>query len=264
MYGKKGGRQMMMAGMVLVVFWCAFCNGRCRAAKVQAPIVALVSQGEETVCSVSTDAPQYLLEWDTDSRFIHKEAFALYQGKHYDAVLMDGSEEKITLRFPEKNGVYYIRAYGVYADGKGGYMLSKASKQCKVIFSEDRRQQSRKMPRTARRLKRPGLQVKYVKKSNCLKLTLMLPEGTQGYMLEASSKKSFSYKKAYPLYEDMGDYMVLWNPAVAKRKQTIYIPVSEFRGNQVYIRLYAMGAVDESGANIVSAPSRIQKACWKR
>lgn len=264
MYNKRGVRRIMMSGAVLVLFLCALCNLHCRAADMQMPTVALVSQGEETVCSVSTDAPQYLLEWDTDSRFTHKEAFALYRGRNYDAYLMDSRKEKVTLRFPKKSGVYYIRAYGVYSDGKGGYVLSKASKQCKVIFTENSKRQSRKMPRTDKKLKMPGLKAQYVKKLNCLKLTLMLPEGTRGYMLETSSKKSFSYKKAYPLYEDTGDYMVLWNPAVTKRKQTLYIPISEFRGNHVYVRLYAMGDVDDNGTNILSAPSQIKKVCWKR
>ncbi len=260
--GKMHSRLMVI--LLIMIVWCMG-RVKCMAAGGQAPIVEQVGQEDRAMVSVTTDAPQYLLEWDTDSKFIHKEAFALYKGRNYDMYIKDSRQLNFHINFPREQGCYYVRAYGVYPDGKGGFVLSRASKKLKIFFSGPEAGKEKQASAGKEvKIAKPGLRASYMKRKGCIKVTLTLPRGTEGYMLECSGRKSFSYKKAHLLSQDNGKYMVLWNLNASKGKRVMYIPVSEFSVTKVYIRLYAMGGQKENGENVLSKPSDIVCVHWNR
>lgn len=224
------------------------------------PLLSVLETNQGYIFTITTDAPLYMLEWDTDPGFAHKQVHALCKGKQYDAFLQSNKEAQLTLQFPDCNATYYIRAFGIYPDGHGDYSMSKASKKIQVgTASETNLQQSKKKVK----LTTPTLKASRLKKEKCLQLVITLPQKSTGYMIECSAKKSFCYKAGHPLYVDDGNYVVRWNEHVSKRKQTIKIPLSEFAGNQTYIRVYAIRQDASANTTVISPPSTIKKVSWK-
>lgn len=228
------------------------------------PVLSVTQVQQGYMVTVSTDAPFYLLEWDTRSDFAHKQVHALFRGRQYDALVRSKNQTRLYLQFPDDDQTYFIRAFNVYPDGSGGYSLSRSSGQVTAGAAKDTTDAAKKQGRTKpARLKAPVVRTAYIKKERCIQVTFTLPKKATGYMLECSRKKSFSYKTGHPLYTDDGNYVVRWNENIKKQKQSIKLPLSEFSGKQTYIRVYAISENDSPAEALISPPSTIQKISWK-
>lgn len=228
------------------------------------PLLSASADNQGYTITVSTDAPLYMLEWDTSQDFLHKQAHAFFKGTEYDAFLRGSRQTKLSLCFPNKNKTYYIRAYSIYLKSNGGYSISKASKKISVKTIQDSvDNSSAHSSKKQAKLSAPAVKVSHLKKERLIKLTITLPKKSTGYMVECSSRKSFCYKTCHLLYTDDGNYVVRWSNHLTNRKQIILLPYSEFSGKQTYIRVYAINESSSAREAVISPPSAIKKASWK-
>ena len=268
---KRAVGALLTAVIAIVLFFCMH-KSSCMASEsdekekgqtgTEPPSIELIKTGQNAVLQVHTDAPMYIVEWDTDESFQHKAAFALYQGRSYDAKLYRNDQKSIKLAFPAAGKCYYVRVYNVEQGQEESFVLGSVSSCCQIDLRQMAEGQTAGYEKKQMKINAPKIKAVYLKKKKSIKVTVSLPKTARGYMLECSTDKSFCHKKDYLLHQDDGTYMVVWNPGVSKRQYTITLPITEFSGNHVYIRAYVMGEEDMKGDHVLSKPSGIARVKW--
>ncbi len=248
---------VLLIGCFLTLFSPMICHAQ-KITKTVPPALS-ANTDEYGIIHVDTQAPQYMIEWDTTRSFQHKKVYPLYRGTDYYADIYTGTVTKVNLYFPDPAKTYYVRAYNIYPRQTGFPRVSKVSEILKIA---PRSTPAAKAP-VIKKLARPKVKTSLNRSDACIDLELTLPANATGYMVECSRLKSFPYTRLHPLYWDSENYYIRYNNTVKDRKQFLQIAFSELSGNYTYIRVYAVSDQPADNRSYISMPTGVKKVSWK-
>ena len=249
---------VFLIACALLLFPPATCHAG-QSVKPVPPILSVNSGDDYGSLHVDTQAPQYMIEWDTTKSFQHKKVYALYRDTAYQAALYPGTTKEVHFYFPDPTRTYYVRAYNIYPQDSRQPQVSRASAVLKI---SPQATPVTKAP-IIKKFSRPRVKASFNKKNACIDLELTLPARATGYMVECSRLKSFPFTKLHPLYWDSENYYIRYHNAVKDRKQLLQIATSELAGNHTYIRVYAVCDQPEQNRSYISSPTAVKKVSWK-
>ncbi len=154
--------------------------------KYVAPVVEILEEGYQLKLQVTTAATEYFVEWDTDKKFSHKNAYVLYDGREYGFQLVENKGQAINIHLPKIHDKYYIRAYAVYDTGAYQKKVSAVSNVVTVNLSEASKAVKPKGGYVTLRMQSKGGTV-------CKSLYLDLEEREKGYKLPVVERAGYNF-----------------------------------------------------------------------